>query len=247
MGNLLQECLCLPLCRSARARRACPQTWGVHVSPAVPEGEERSSALPRPCLVFSRELSSWKQTQQLSSKHSPCFCSALPAARLLLAQWSSGQKGVGTARGCLIQLGTGLLLPALGSRNLCPANAVRKRKLTLAQGSVFHNCRQALPEHDNLISDGTQIHPGPNLVDVKDQVPSPRGFCRPTGCGLGGMGKGAAGMFQSGGICALLCCLISFPRSREACLSWDLFQTKVNLFLSNKAMRVCLPAAAGGF
>lgn len=54
-------------------------------------------------------------------------------------------------------------------------------------------------------------------------------------------------MFQSGGICALLCCLISFPRSQEACLSWELFQTKVNLFLSNKAMWVCFPAAAGDF
>jgi len=48
-------------------------------------------------------------------------------------------------------------------------------------------------------------------------------------------------MFQSRGICALLCCLISFLRSWEACLSWDLFQAKVNLFLSNKAIWVCLP------
>lgn len=54
-------------------------------------------------------------------------------------------------------------------------------------------------------------------------------------------------MFQSGGICALSCCLISFLRSWEACLSWDLFQTKGNLFLSNKAMWVCFPAAAGRF
>lgn len=45
-------------------------------------------------------------------------------------------------------------------------------------------------------------------------------------------------MFQSRGICALSCCLISFLRSWEACLCWDLLQTKVNLFLSNKAMWV---------
>lgn len=214
----------------------------------MPEGEERSSALPRPSLVFPRELSSWKQTQQRAQQQTqpllllgPACCPAPADPEELRTERPSGN------RWGLIRPGTGLLLHPLGSRNLCPANAVHKRKLTLAQGSVFHNCRQALPEHDNLISDGTQIHPGPNLVDVKDQVPSPRGFCRPTGCGPGGMGKGAAGMFQSGGICALLCCLISFPRSREACLSWALFQTKVNLFLSNKAMRVCLPAAAGGF
>lgn len=54
-------------------------------------------------------------------------------------------------------------------------------------------------------------------------------------------------MFQSRGICALSCCLISFLRSWEACLSWDLFQTKVKLFLSNKAVRVCFPTAAGYF
>lgn len=52
-------------------------------------------------------------------------------------------------------------------------------------------------------------------------------------------------MFQSRGICALSCCSISFPRSREAALSWDLFQTKINLFLSNKAMWVCFPTTVG--
>lgn len=44
-----------------------------------------------------------------------------------------------------------------GSRNLCPAHAVSKRKLTLAQGNVFHNFRPALPEQYNLINDGIQI------------------------------------------------------------------------------------------
>lgn len=54
-------------------------------------------------------------------------------------------------------------------------------------------------------------------------------------------------MFQSRGICALSCCWISFLRSWEACLSQDLFQTTANLFLSNKAMRVCCPATAVGY
>lgn len=52
-------------------------------------------------------------------------------------------------------------------------------------------------------------------------------------------------MFQSRGICALSCCCISFLRSWGATLSWDLFQAKVNLFLSNKAMWVCSPTTVG--
>lgn len=52
-------------------------------------------------------------------------------------------------------------------------------------------------------------------------------------------------MFQSRGICALSCCSMSFLRSWEATLSWDLFQTKINLFFSNKAMWVCFPTTVG--
>lgn len=52
-------------------------------------------------------------------------------------------------------------------------------------------------------------------------------------------------MFQSRGICALSCCSMSFLRSWEATLSWDLFQTKIDLFFSNKAMWVCFPTTVG--
>lgn len=77
--------------------------------------------------------------------------------------------------------GHGFFCTPLGSRNPCPAHAV----LALAQGSVFHNCKPALLEYYNPISDGTQICPGPALVDLKDLVPSPKGFCHPAGRGSG--------------------------------------------------------------
>lgn len=51
-------------------------------------------------------------------------------------------------------------------------------------------------------------------------------------------------MFQSRGICALLCGSISFLRS-WSCFVLGLFQTKINLFLSNKAMWVCFPTPVG--
>lgn len=73
-------------------------------------------------------------------------------------------------------------------------------------------------------------------------MPSPQGLCRPHSLWLGQ--QRAAGMSQQRHLCPFVL-LISFLRSWEASLCWDWFQTKVNLFLSNKAVRVCLPAAAG--
>lgn len=100
------------------------------------------------------------ETELLSSK-----CG--PSSRCGERGWALAGAGAGA------QHGDGAAPAALGSHGPCPASAT----LALAQGSVFHNCQPALPERCELISDGTQSCPGPALVDLKDLVPSPQGFC----------------------------------------------------------------------
>lgn len=85
--------------------------------------------------------------------------------------------------------------------------------------------------------------PGPARVGFEESVPSPQGLCQPHSLWLGQ--QRAAGMSQQRHLCPFVL-LISFLRSWEASLCWDWFQTKVNQFLSNKAVRVCHPLLQGG-
>lgn len=144
----------------SRNASVCQRTalQGLTVPPPHGDSQELCPALLFPGLSGVGLL----ETEELSSK-----CG--PSSRCGERGWALAGAGAGAGA----QHGDGAAPAALGSHGPCPASAA----LALAQGSVFHNCQPALPERCELISDGTQSCPGPALVDLKDLVPSPQGFC----------------------------------------------------------------------